>query len=217
MTKLFAVLMLSITALSCEAQALHLECDDSAKETAAIQARAPGVVKRISKHVLEIRTPARTLTIKDQPPFDEPFSGVHHTFCDRKDGFILLSVTDEDVWTGKLINEQTGEVTPAGGDVIFSPDRRAYFAREQPNGLDGNRWKIYALNGKLSWSGFSFIEVKNMPGHMQAYLENPAWLANGEFSAKATCIGGHNEQSWNVKLIKGRDGWSWKPGQACRE
>jgi hypothetical protein len=198
----------------CHAEPFMLSCNSSLKEQALIRSRAPEVASRKGKHELKIVTAKGILTFTDKPPHDEPLSGVHHYFCDRKEGFILLRVEDESLFTGKLINEQTGVVTDAGQDVLFSADRRAYFATEQPDGLDGETWNIYAIDGRRSWSGYSFIPKSNEPLRLSAYLENAKWLPNGEFSATASC-GPDSGKKWTVKLVKDKGYWDWKPKKNC--
>lgn len=210
---LFASLALASTML--QAAPLELTCAsaDKDKEQTQIRKLAPGLVARKGAHLLKVTTKAGVQSFKDQPPYDEALAGVHHYFCDRKEGFILLSVQDSDLFTGKLINEQTGAVTEGGESVLFSEDRRAYLTSEQPDGLDGNLWKVYAVNGKLSWSGYSYIPDKN-PDYSYAQLDTPTWMPNGELVANATCSLDLNRK-WKVKLVKNNDQWDWAPRKKC--
>ena len=112
--------------------------------------RGKGVVSRHSRHELRVLVNGKTLTFIDKAPYGEDMDGSRVEFCDRQDGYILLQVFEDMESTGKLIDEASGAVTPGGEEVILSPDRRAYFASEQPDGLDGMVWKIYAINGKQS-------------------------------------------------------------------
>jgi len=195
---------------------LHLSCgyadNEPRVEAKRIAGRAQGVVRRESKHVLSVRTAAGVLRFKDEPPYDEPLAGKHHYFCDRRDGFILLQVADESDFTGVLIDEATGKKTEAGTEVLFSNDRRAYFATIQPDGLDGMVWKIYAVDGKPSWSGYSFIEKRK--GEFDATLETPAWTDTGEFTAMAQCLADEKVR-WKVKLTKVGSQWQWLPNRKC--
>ena len=209
----FAFLPLSFAFTTVLADSLELKCGSPGTEKASIRKFASDLVVRKSKRQLLVRTKAGIQAFNDKPPFDEPFSGVQHEFCDRKDGFMLVGVSDEDVRTGKLVNELTGAVTNAGSIVQFSNDRRAYLTWEQPDGLDGNRLKIYSIDGKLSWSGFSYIE-DGSPDIAFATLEDLTWLPNGELSATARCVSEY-ERHWPVKLVKRNERWSWQPRGKC--
>jgi hypothetical protein len=215
MFKVLLAAILACIAASAQAAPLTLECPgmfDVAKERQQIRALGAGVVVRRSEHDLRVTVQGKTLTfldvLRDVDDID------WYQFCDRKDGFILLAYAVNDVFTGKLINEATGKVTPAGLSVVFSPDRRAYFADEQPDGLDGNVWLIYALDGRKSWSGFSFIPHVDDAGRMTATLSAPAWEASGRFGALAQCIGNSPAQ-WKVTLTNHGGKWDWLPKRAC--
>lgn len=210
----FTAVLFSTVSLSAQSASLELSCTESDKEPALIQSRAAGVVTRSKKHELQVVTAARAVTFKDKPPYNEPLSGVNHTFCDRKEGFILVNMKDEDVFTGKLINEKSGLVTEGGESLTLSHDRRAYFAAVQPNGLDGMEWKIHAIDGTLSWSGWSFIRSSANADLVHAYLEQPSWQPSGQFSATATCATDPG-RTWAVTLVKRQDGWSWRPVKTC--
>lgn len=194
----------------------HLACegmgDGPAAEAKRIAARAQGVVRREGKHVLSVRTAQGVLRFTDKPPHDEPLSGDHYRFCDRRDGFILLQRNDESDFTGVLIDEATGRKTEGGEEVLFSNDRRAYFATMQPDGLDGQRWTIRAVDGTPSWSGYSFIEKR--PGEFDATLDTPAWTDTGEFTAMAQCLA-DSKLRWKVKLTKAGGKWQWLPKRSC--
>jgi len=214
---IFARLILALacaSSINCEAKLITLTCGDNSDDRTLIKRFAPDVVTRINQHQLNILTKVGSATLVDKPPHDEPLSGVHYLFCDRRDGFLLITMQDDTRFGGKLINEQTGAITDAGQDVVISHDERAYFAAVQPNGLDGEEWSIYAINGKKSWSGYSFIPQKDNPGQFYAYLEHPTWLPSGEFTATASCAS-KIDMKWTVKLVKNQGEWSWKPLKRC--
>lgn len=209
--------LLGLAASFAHAEALKLECADprgKGVEAKLIKSLAAGVVERRGKHELRIKTAKGLRKLVDKPPHDEPVSGLHYHFCDRKEGFVLLWVENEATFTGQLVNEATGQVTPAGETVLFSPDKRAYWASEQPDGLDGQVWKIHAANGVLSWSGYNFLTEKGNSGKMYAHLANPAWAANGQFIAQAQCLN-KLERTWKVRLARISGEWDWRPKKAC--
>lgn len=218
MKKLSRPILLALLALAgpvLHAAPLEMNCPsfDPKKEQAHIRKLAPGVVARRGAHLLNVTTAAGVRSFKDQPPFDEPLDGVHHKFCDRKEGFILVKVSDGGLFTGKLINEQTGAVTEGGESVYFSEDRRAYLATEQPDGMDGSVWKVYAVNGKLSWSGYNYIPDSD-PNYRYTDLDTPTWMPNGELVASAACSS-DPERKWKVKLVKNNGQSDWAPRKKC--
>jgi hypothetical protein len=194
----------------------HFACgfddNDPAVEAKHIAASAQGVVRRQSKHVLSVRTARGVLRFTDKPPHDEPLNGVHYHFCDRRDGYTLVLVEDEADFNGVLIDEATGRKTEAGPEVLFSNDRRAYFAETVPDGLDGQVWTIRAIDGTTSWKGYSFIETTK--DHFDILLDTPAWTDTGEFTAMAQCLG-DDKLRWKVKLTKVRGQWQWLPKRTC--
>jgi hypothetical protein len=213
---LFLFLVFSIPARA-DASSLELGCDDPRSkgvEAKLIRNLANRVVLRKSLHELQVEVAGKTLRFKDEPPHDEPFAGVHYHFCDRKEDFILLFKEDGFQFTGSLINEKTGQITPGGERVTFSHDRRAYMTSEQPDGLDGEVWKILAIDGRLSWEGFSFIPNEKDSSHMDATLDKQQWTVSGEFTAVARCIT-NPDQSWNVTLKKIGGKWDWHPKKKC--
>lgn len=199
---------------------LTLSCDGGSsaeREPDLIRKLAPDIAARSAPHVLQIKTKSKTLTFTDKPPYDEQLDGLRYYFCDRKDGLVLVKVDnnlDRNVFTGVLINEDSGKITQAGQDVIFSPDKRAYFATEQPDGLDGSVWKIYSADGKLSWSGYSFIPEAANDNLIYAFLDNQRWTGTGEFIAEASCLHDTNVK-WGVKLTKINGKWNWHPKKKC--
>ncbi len=219
---LFAAALLAASsaasAVFAQSPTLILQCQDPREprdEAALIAKLADGKVVRQSRHVLQVQAGGKTINLVDKPPHDEPFSGTHRWFCDRRDGFILLRTDDDSRYTGTLVNEATGDVSPGGEDVTFSADRRAYFATVQPDGLDGEEWKIYAVTGKLSWSGFSYIPEAHDRDRIVAQLANPRWQPNGEFTAEATCVFGRH-RTWPVTLKKISNTWDWYPKASTR-
>lgn len=200
-----------------QAASLALTCGDSGKaglEAKRIKAMAAGVVKRQSKHVLQVEAAGKTLAFTDKPPYDEPLDGERYAFCERKEGFILLAHVNGDELTGKLVNEATGKVGPGGDAVLFSADRRAYLATSQDNGRDGATWTVYALDGRQSWTGGDYLLHPTKPDYKAAELSEERWEANGELSAQARCIEG-KMAPWRVKLVKSGGTWNWHPHRKC--
>ncbi|UOD30111.1 hypothetical protein INH39_33015 [Massilia violaceinigra] len=210
-----AVLAVLAAAPAC-ADNLVLNCDSGKPglEAKRIKAEAAGVVKRLSKHVLQVTVAGKTHKFTDKPPYDEPLDGVRYEFCQRKEGFILVAHEDGGDFTGKLINEANGNITDAGGTVEFSADRRAYLASSQSNGLDATSLAVHALDGRVSWEGRDYLPHPTKADSMVATLGKIQWEANGELSAQATCLAG-KVAPWRVKLVKSGGAWDWQPRRKC--
>jgi hypothetical protein len=198
-------------------KALELSCKDprhDGREASLIAAQAKDIVVRQSLHQLVINTLNKTLTFVDKGPHDEPMSGTHYYFCNRKEGFILLSKEDEVISTGTLINEATGQIIPGGERVLISQDRRAYLVAIQPDGMDGQEWEIYFISGKLSWRGYNFIRREGPELYAEAYLSAPTWQSNGQLTAIAQCTS-NLDKTWKVTLKKIDGDWDWYPKRKC--
>lgn len=183
-------------------------------ERQLIADRAAGVVQRIAKHRLTVQTNDGPKVFNDEPPHDEQLAGVHHYFCDRQDGLVLLMLINQVLFTGLLVNEFTGKITPGGESVWLSKDRQAYLISEHANGMDGSMWSVYSIDGKKSWSGYNFIEGEGATLTAEAHLTDPVWTASGELTAEATCAF-NVDKKWRVKLLKKAGVWDWKPRKAC--
>jgi hypothetical protein len=195
------------------ASALSFNCDigDPHQEARLLRA-TNGMAYRHSLHELKLTVAGKELLFKDAPPYDEPLDGVSYTYCGRKEGYSLVADRNGDLFTGKLIDERTGRVLPAGQEVLFSPDRRAYLASEQLDGMDGPMWTVYSIEGKVSWKGPSFVERAHSHENPVA-LDTPAWTATGELVAKAEC----GDTSQLAKLVKSGGKWIWRLPAACKE
>ena len=196
-------------------ETISLSCDSDKPqvEQAALQA-AGAAAKRIGKHELVITAGGKTLHFHDKKPYDNPGEGGEiYRFCGYKAGFFLLEKDDSSASSGVLINEQTGAVTPAGSQVVLSPDHRAYVAIEHPNCADGESWRVYAINGRVSWQGESV--VSSAKEDLPFYIGDPAWTEHGELTATASC-GDPDKNSWKVTLKKIDGQWNWKPHRECK-
>ena len=209
--------ILTGVAFAVQAAPLELGCgtvSGNENEQARIDALAKGVVTRTSKNELRVVANGRTLKFIDKVGNDIDMDATRHVFCDRKEGFILIAYTDFSLFTGKLINEATGKVTQGGDSVVLSDDRRAYFASEQPDGLDALVWKIHAIDGRKSWSGYSYIPEAGDWGRMSATLSKEKWGHNGQFTAEATCVF-KPAIIWQTTLTKLDGTWDWHPKRTC--
>jgi hypothetical protein len=209
-----AAFLFSRTCFADDAISLNCDSDKPKAEQSAIQAAGSGV-KRTGKHELVVAAGGKTLHFRDKKPYDNPTEGGEtYRFCGYKSGYFLLAKQDSSASTGVLINEKTGVVTPAGNRVSFAPDHRAYVAIEDPNCADGEFWKVYAINGRMSWSGDNYISRTKQDSFFT--IDEPVWTESGELTATASCSGVPNENSWKVTL-KNIDGqWNWQPYRECK-
>ncbi len=211
------VIAMLCTASHSQAETQNFDCLTNRDNEAAVIKAAGNAIVRKGKHELLISAGGKSIHIKDKPPYDVDDAGISYSYCGRQNGYFMIFKNDqgETNFSGLLINENTGAVTPGGQTVLFSPDLRAYLATEQPDGLDGEVWKVYASDGRLSWSGFSFIPDAE-EGSSYAALAHPAWTEKGVLTAEATCEGKTNG-SWNVALKKINGKWDWSPknNQSC--
>src|SRR5579859_4644957 len=129
----------------------------SAEETARLR-NAPHGARRLSEHQLQVRWAAGTRIFKDKPPY-EPLEGVSWTYCGYNASFKLhlIRKADNSLFTGVLLDDNTGLMLPGGLAILFSPDHSLYLAYEQPDGQDGETLKLYKRNGVLLWKGYDFI------------------------------------------------------------
>lgn len=211
--RLAAALFAFACSAFCHADPLTYSCGSIAEESDSISRLGVGTARRASPHRLTINTAKGAVSFVDQAPHDEPFAGVHYWFCDRHDGYMLIGVQRDALFTGELVNESTGAVIKAGASVSFSPDRSAYLAEEQPDGLDGEQWSVHAADGRALWSGYSFIPRGGNGDEIEIELEQPAWQADGELVANAACAG--STAVWPVRLIERQGQWSWQPRRPC--
>lgn len=120
--------------------------------------QAPHGAKRRSEHQIEIRWSKGTRLFTDKPPYED-LAGVSWAYCGYNPDLKLhlLRKTDNDLFTGVLLDDNTGQLLPGGFAVLFSPDRSFYLAYEQPDGLDGETLKLHKRNGAMLWKGYDFI------------------------------------------------------------
>jgi hypothetical protein len=75
-------------------------------------------------------------------------------------------------------------------------------------------WSVYSVDGRKSWSGYSFISRDAAQGTIDSTLSDPAWTPTGELTATATCLEDLAVQ-WQVKLVKKAGAWDWQPRKRC--
>jgi hypothetical protein len=218
MRKALVILMLFLAMPAwSDASTLTLDCAAAMNTTnekvaeARLLSATHGMARRLSEPVLQLSVAGRLLTFRDVPS-DEALMDLSYTFCGSREGYSLIGKSNGTLFTGELIEEKSGHVLPGGLQVIFSPDRRAYLAVEQENGIDGTDWTIhYADSGKISWKGYSFIASTNP----SIELENPRWTEKGEFIATAHCW--EDVPDTTARLINVSGKWRWAVPKTARQ
>jgi hypothetical protein len=181
----------------------------SANETQRLH-NAPHGARRIGKHRLEVAWVNGKKVFTDKPPYNEPLDGIWWAYCgyDAKLGVHLLVKQDNGLFTGALLDDQTGVVLSAGQGVMFSPDAKRYLAYEQPDGQDGETLKLYTRNGTLLWKGFNGL-VSRDGISVVADFERVDWDAQNRPRATGRLGSG---KAFTVTLTPGNDGkWEWLP------
>lgn len=173
---------------------------------------APHGAKR-NGHQLAINWVAGTQVFPDKPPYGEPLDGVWWAYCGYNSslGVHLLMKQDEDLFTGALLDDTTGQVLPAGQKVLFSPDAKYYLAYEQPDGQDGETIKFYRRDGTKLWEGYDGILHNN--GKWDAVIANftnMQWDNQDRPQAVAQVV--PHGPIFQMTLIMTKDGkWDWLP------
>lgn len=175
---------------------------------------AAGVVKRVSKNHLTIHTNNGPKDFYDKPPHDKLLEGVHHYFCNRFDGFVIIMLNNINQVTLVSVDEVSGHINRGGENVWLSQDRRAYLFSEHFDGMDGFVWSVYSLNGKKTWTGYNFIPRGGPSLTSYAELSDPIWTETGELTAQASCSS-NLDIKWRVKLVKRAGVWDWRPRKSC--
>jgi hypothetical protein len=131
---------------------------NSAQETARLH-QSPHGAKRLSRHQLEVTWAGGKAVFKDRPPYNEPLEGLRWVYCGYSSTLKLhlIGKGDGDLFTGTLLDDQTGLRLPGGDPVVFSPDRQYYLAYEQPDGLDGENLTLYKRDGTVVWEGYNGV------------------------------------------------------------
>jgi hypothetical protein len=209
MFKILVILVLFITTIgfaesSTKELGTFLHCDGKEEE----RIEAAHSVKRMNPHRLEIHWLHGTKIFADEPPYDEDLDGVRWTYCDYKPAqkLYFLQKADKGLFTGVLLNETTGKILDAGEEIVISPNAQLFFASRQPDGMDGQEWFVFNMDGTIQWQGTSETDH---------YFE-PSWNSKGELQAKFSCASGEAKDSWKrVTLTKSGSNWTWLPAIPC--
>jgi hypothetical protein len=171
---------------------------------------APHGVRRIGSHQLEVTWTGGKKVFTDKAPYNEPHDGIWWSYCgyEPKLGLHLLLKQDNYVFTGKLLDDRSGDVLPGGHVVLFSPDMKYYLAYEQPDGQDGETIRLHTRNGTLLWKGFNGI-LSPDGITLVADFERMEWDLQNRPRASGRL---ENGKTFTVTLTQGSNGkWEWLP------
>jgi hypothetical protein len=167
-----------------------LSCETQKVERAALR-KAPSGARRMGTHVLEVISKKGPQRFIDKPPHDEGgMSGVHWRYCgyDAQAKAHLIEMTDEGLFSGDLLLEETGKLVRAGHTVVFAPNGKEFLAVEQEDGVDGENWTVYDTTGKTMWKGYAGTTAKvNGIDTVVSTFERPQWTNQGELTAHFVC------------------------------
>ncbi len=194
-----------------------LSCLNTGSECEAITERAKGLVARKGMHALEIRCKNGTKTFSDKPTYDEQLAGIHWNFCgyDEERGLFLIGKQIDSLSTGILVDEISCKVKRAGQSVLISPDNTQYLAIEQMDGVDGETWTVFTIDGREVWSGYAGVTRLDKGAgydYVYAQYENPRWK-NNELTADFICSSSSVRGS--VNLINPHGKFRWEPEYQC--
>jgi hypothetical protein len=199
---------------------LLIECHD---EAAALR-NNPIVARTDSIHlVLHLDKGPRVFRDSLGPPGDPPAAQFVYCGYEPHTAMHFIARVGETVDGGFLVNQHTGAVLHAGKSVLFSPLRDQYFSVVQPDGLDGEEWHLYRIDGMELWKGFSFLPVfRKDLGYETSYadLSHPRWV-NGAVVVTATCLLTSQPASRKVGTVdltlrNDAGKYDWSPPKACR-
>ena len=201
---LVGILLLSVRGFA--DSGTQLDC--SGKESDRLK-KAPSGTTRVSPHELRIPLLQGFKTFSDEPPFDQEFDGKEWWYCgyEPTSRVYLVGLRDQDVFTGMLLRQETGQLLEAGQSVVISPDASKYFASRQPNGMDGEEWRIYKMDGSLVWKGDSDTDRRY----------KPSWNAKGQLQARYRCGSEPDDKAKTVTLTdRGSGRWDWLAEKPCQ-
>ena len=187
-----------------------VQLDCSGKEPERI-AKAPAGTRRASPHELQVPLLHGFKSFSDEPPFDQDLDGKEWWYCgyDPASKLYLIGLRDNDLFTGVLLRQETGEVVQAGQTVMISPNGIRYFASRQPSGMDGEEWFIFKTDGSVVWKGDSDTDRRS----------KPAWNGKGQLQARYRC-GSEDKNDVQSKIVtltdRGSGRWDWLPQKPCR-
>lgn len=195
-----------------------LSCEIVKAERAALK-QAPKGVRRVSNHVLEIRSKTGPQRFVDKPSHNKgEIGGVHWRYCgyDAKAKAHLIELNDESLYSGDLLLAETGQRVRTGHTVLFSPNMKEFLAIEQEAGVDGENWTVQDMTGNVVWKGYAGTVANNVDGveMVVSTFDRPRWTGQGELTARFVCTSSNVHGT--MTLVRSPSGrWSWNGHAKC--
>jgi hypothetical protein len=184
---------------------------DEALERRALKTALRGAW-RMSPHELTVSTRSGVSRFVDRKPYRHELSGFHWLYC----GYLpslqahLVGVFDEDLFTGKLLLDKSGQAIEAGRAVFPAPGGKLFLAASQKNGKALEDWVLSDLAGRRLWSGPSGFSQNDA---ILVEYANPHWTSDGAIRVSARCADGSAKGA--ATLVREGRGWSWKSDLRC--
>lgn len=207
-----AILFATFCLVSATASSRALSCEGAGDERTALK-QAPSGARRVNHHVLEVGFKSGAKRFTDKAPH-EALSGLHWRYCgyDGHAKVHLVEMTKESLRSGELLYEDTGTLLRAGHTILFSPKQHEFLAIEQKDGMDGELWTVYDIDGTAKWSGYAGT-LKRLNGidTVVSSFERPQWNTQGELTARCA----DSKANGFVTLQHSSNGWRWRGNGTC--
>ena len=124
-------------------------------------------------------------------------------------------MSDNGLFSGKLLFEASGVLLRAGHTVVFAQNHQDFLAIEQEDGMDGALWSVYDGKGKILWKGYAGTigKVQGVTSVL-ATFERPQWNSEGRLTAHFACSA--SPLHGVVTLLPSSKGWRWHGHRTCR-
>ncbi len=174
---------------------------------------APEGARRVSDHVLEVRTKAGVRRFVDRRPYRDGLDGFHWLYCGYDPGLKahLIGVQDDSLFTGKLVFDGDGHMVDGGQTVYSSADGSQYLAESQVNGEYLSHWVVFDRAGRRLWAGLSGTDGTHNNTIEYGDLR---WTPDDTLRATATCGDGKGETGEAILVREGKT-WRWKSDLRC--
>jgi hypothetical protein len=195
---------------------------DEALERRALKTALRGA-SRVSAHELTVNVRSGVRQFVDRKPYRQELSGFHWLYC----GYLpslqahLIGVFDEDLFSGKLLLDGTGQAIDAGRTIYPSPGGKLFLAANQKNGQALEDWVVSDLSGRKLWSGPSGLNsddvlVRSGMMHSEILVEygNPRWTSDNAVRVTARCADKDGAKGVATLVREGRT-WRWKSDLRC--
>jgi hypothetical protein len=169
--------------------------------------------QRVSAHDLTVNVRSGVSRFVDRKPYRDGLSGFHWLYC----GYLpslqahLIGVFDEDLFSGKLLLDRTGQAIDAGRTIYPSPGGKLFLAANQTDGKGLEDWVLSDLSGRKLWAGPSGLTQNDT---ILVEYENPRWVGDNAIRVEAVCSDQSGAKGSATLVREGRT-WRWKSDLHC--